>query len=113
MSFDLRIKKEFNVDGKNYDSLDQVPAEVRAAIEKAMQTGAPVTATVIVNGKTYASLEEVPAPLRAIIGALTSTRAEDTTRQVPLRTEPILSAKATVIGVVVAALLVWLASSMF
>ena len=115
------IQRKFTVNGKEYGSLDQVPPEFRAAIEKALESGATASSTTVtVNGRTYASLDEVPAPLRTVVRGRTSlvvrygnpptNEAGDRTG---LRPEPILSMKTVVLALGLAALLVWLARSVF
>lgn len=116
---DFALQKKFTVNGQDYDSLDQVPAELRAAIEKELEAGAPPTATITINGRTY-GMQDVPAPLRAFVGQLASLALKQgqaaTSPRPPvheLRLEPLLPMKFVVLVIGLAALLFWLARSVF
>lgn len=134
MTFSLKVKKDvvvqrkFKVNGQIYDSIDQVPAEFRAAIEKAFVPGAPAKTTITVNGKTYASLDEVPAPLRLLVRGVTAmatgamngaTEAAAPAIEAPspeagiLRPEPTLSMKKVLVFAGLAVLLFWIARTLF
>jgi hypothetical protein len=71
VSVNFLVKKTIRIDGKDYESLDDVPQETRAAVEKALATASdPAAQTGVkltVNGHTYASADELPAPLRTIV----------------------------------------------
>ena len=114
MSVNFDIKRKITVDGKEYESLDQVPEEVRAAVQKSLASGPAAKATIYINGKTYGSVEELPAPLRAVVSCLTSL-AMKSDAQLPsaseagaVRPEPVLSLKMIVVGIALAAMLFWL-----
>ena len=130
MPVDVELKKRITVDGKVYESLDQVPAELRPAIEKALalMPEAGVKTTIMVNGKPYASMDDVPAPLRLMLrgvaalaatqaGATTSAARQASPKAMPtaeaLRPEPIVSPRTIVVALVLAALLFFLARLVF
>ena len=67
-------KTTYYVNGKKYDSLEQVPAELRALIAKTGPEGTAaagagavdtVTRRYVFNGREYSSLAEMPAEARA------------------------------------------------
>jgi hypothetical protein len=65
---DVRLeatKESYEVDGKTYDSLDEMPPELRKEIMDAMQTPSEPGERVIVETKTYGNLDEMPPELRA------------------------------------------------
>ncbi|HUC43149.1 MAG TPA: hypothetical protein VMR65_03845 [Candidatus Sulfotelmatobacter sp.] len=129
MAINFEVKKKITVDGKEYESLDQVPAEVRGAIRNAVEVGGTaLSGKITINGKTYASVQEMPAPLRAIVRGLTLmalNREDAATRSGPEpvaaslpagdgpRPEPILSLKTVVFALGVAALLFLIARALF
>src|SRR5262245_43311056 len=123
MAISFDIKKTINVNGKEYASLEEVPAELRAAIEDAVASGAPTT-TIKINGKTVASADELPAPLRAIVrglvdmamkkrdlAAASPSDAPSPPRPGALRPEPILGIKAILVVIGLAAMVFWLVRS--
>ena len=126
MAVSFQIKKKITVNGREYESLDEIPAEFRAAFEKALELGAKTaTGKVVINGRTYATLDEVPAPLRAAVrgiatmavksGLPSESPAETGPTPIPvaaLRPEPIISSKMVFIALGIAGLLVWLISRM-
>ena len=66
-------KTKYLINGKEYDSLDQVPEELRALVQGAFQAGQGISQTSVLtqskyvyNGKEYKSLEEMPPEVRAI-----------------------------------------------
>jgi hypothetical protein len=113
------VQKKITVNGQEYESLDQVPTEYRAAIEKALGSDVKAATTITVNGHTYQN-QELPAPLRAVVSNLAlaalKSAGEAKGEQPPvdsLRPEPMLSMKKVVIAIAVGALLVWLARVVF
>ena len=71
MSINVEVKRKITVDGKDYDSLDQLPDEVRTAILKTLAAGPTNSRTTVhINGKAYSSVDDFPAPLRGIITAV-------------------------------------------
>lgn len=126
MNFEFKknvvIKKKIMVNGQEYESLDQVPAESRAAIEKVLGGNAAAATTITVNGHTYGSEKDLPAPVRAIVGRIAlmalekaeSAKAEAEASPVgEVRAEPVVSLKKIVFVVAAAALVIWLARSIF
>jgi len=120
MSVNVEVKRKIVVDGKEYESLQDVPPQVRTAIAKTLASGDRTTTTTIhINGKTYSSVEDLPAPLRAVVSGLTTfalNRAAGATRETSetsetseaagaVRPEPVLSLKAIVVAIVLAAAL--------
>ena len=116
MSTHFEIKKDvtqkFTVNGRNYDSLDEVPAEYRTAIEKAIDS-APTTSTITINGRTYASVDDVPAPYRALLRGITGMAMRRVDVPPALRPEPIVSMRVVVIAVACIALAIWIGSIVF
>jgi hypothetical protein len=107
MNIDVEVKKKITVDGKNYESLNEVPPELRASILKNFLSNPTNSKTTIhVNGKTYSSVEDLPAALRAIVGGLASVVMKPEGEAV--RPEPVLSVRMIVIALALAALLFWL-----
>jgi hypothetical protein len=120
----FELTKKLTVDGKEYESLDQVPAELRGALEQALASGAPAKTTISVNGKTVASIDDLPPWLRAIVRNLAEAATQgasgeasavsDSANALPagaVAPEPIVGVKALVILVVLAAILFWLVRS--
>ena len=113
MSVNVEVKRKIVVDGKEYESLQDVPPQVRTAIAKTLASGDRTTTTTIhINGKTYSSVEDLPAPLRAVVSGLTTfalNRAAGATGESEaagaVRPEPVLSLKAIVVAIVLAAAL--------
>jgi hypothetical protein len=106
MTVRFEVKKTFKVDGREYDSLDQVPAEVRSKVEQALAAGWHAEGKVTVNGKTYASLDDVPQPLRALVRGATSLAVR---RADPTRAEPVVTLNKILFAVGAAAMLYWIA----
>jgi hypothetical protein len=125
-------RKKITFNGKEYESLDEVPAEARGAIESALQSGTPVRSEITFDGKTYASVEEMPAPLRTVVRLLESAALKDGDAEAgaapeaaepgvsiggaepgmemggAVRPEPIVSARTFVIALGLAALAFWM-----
>jgi hypothetical protein len=128
MGVKFEIKRKITVDGRDYESLDQIPHELRTAVKNALAPGAAHKTTIHINGKTYSSLEEMPAPLRAVVGGLTAfalKKAAGATADMPdaqspaeveahaVQPEPVLSVKTIVVAAGLATLLFWLARRAF
>ncbi len=68
MGVKVTFKTRFKVNGKEYGSLEELPADIRAAYEKALAAkgGLPAAATaagsakITFNGSEYASADEMP-----------------------------------------------------
>ena len=116
MSVNVSVKRKITVDGKEYESLDQIPPDVRVAVLKTLaQGGVNTKATIFINGKTYSSVEDLPAPLRAIVGGLTAFALNKASGEDAgaVRPEPVLSPKMVVVGIALAFLLFWLVRLVF
>jgi hypothetical protein len=63
MNTKVTVKTRIVVDGKEYHSLEELPAALRAAYEKAVASGAQVrqTSRIVFNGRTYDTPEAMPA----------------------------------------------------
>ena len=69
MTIQISVKKKFIANGKEYDSVDEMPDEIRAADEKAKK-GSPgqghagtlemEKSKLVINGKVYASEDATP-----------------------------------------------------
>ena len=70
-SFVSNRRYVFDVDGerREYDSLDEVPADLRAMLEKVRRSGKANSITITVNGekRTYDSIDDVPEEFRPMI----------------------------------------------
>ena len=75
MKVNFDIKRKFIVNGKEYNSVEEMPREIQAAYEKAVGSGAglriekpqvSVEAKIVFNGKEYDSLEAMPADVRRV-----------------------------------------------
>ena len=124
MNFEFKknvvVHKKIVVNGQEYESLDQVPAEARAAIEKVLGGNATAATKMTVNGHTYGSEKDLPAPVRAVVNGLALMalkKAESASPEVSpvgeVRTEPVVSLKKIVFVVAAAALVIWLARAIF
>ena len=116
MGVNFELKRKITVDGKNYESLDDLPSDLRVAIQKALaQRGTATKTTVHINGKTYASVMDLPAPLRVVVGGLTALALKSMPGELSgpnaeaVRPEPVLSVKKIVVAIGLAAMLLWLA----
>lgn len=70
MSFNTKIRYK----GREYDSIDEVPAEIRAPLDKALSRvwtgtkGAPeLNSRIVINGREFASSAELPPRYRRLI----------------------------------------------
>jgi len=114
------VHKKIRVNGQEYENLDQVPAEYRAALEKALGGNATAATKITVNGHTYGSGNDLPAPVRAVVHGLALMalrKAESASPDVSpvgeVRVEPVVSLKRIVFVVAAAALVIWLARVIF
>jgi hypothetical protein len=65
---------EIEVGGHSYTSIDQVPAEHRALVERAMNAVPALPPEIEINGRRHTSIDEVPEEYRALVRqALTSS----------------------------------------
>ena len=125
MNFELKknvvVHKKIVVNGKEYESLDQVPTEARAAIEKVLGPGAhaETTTKITVNGHAYAA-KDLPAPMRSLLDGITlmalkkaTSASLEVSQAGEVRAEPVVSFKKIVFVVIAAALVIWLARAIF
>ena len=70
VKFNFNVKRKFKVNGTEYDSLEEMPAAVREAYEKAVSKSGGVkfgetsSTKIVFNGQEYTSAESMPADLR-------------------------------------------------
>jgi hypothetical protein len=73
INFNVNIKRKYKVNGQEYNSLEEMPADVREVLKKAMHSKADTGTTlttekshtrIIFNGKEYDSFEAMPADVR-------------------------------------------------
>ena len=86
MSIRIKVIKKLRGKGKKYRSLDEMPDDLRQAIERSMTTGDPNTqqnteTKITVNGKEYDSIEQKPPDIReryvTAIKALKTSKSTD------------------------------------
>jgi len=86
MAIQIKIMKKLIGNRKKYRSLEEMPDDIRQAIEKTIMGGDPNTQSdtetkIIVNGKEYDSIEQVPPDIREVyvraIKALKTSKATD------------------------------------
>ncbi len=68
MDFDVSIKRRIKVNGKEYGSLDEVPEELRKAVQDALGAAGAGggRGKITVNGVSYDSAEAMPQDVRRI-----------------------------------------------
>ena len=73
MGIEVNVSREFVVNGKQYHSLEEVPPEIRQAVENThrapgvLQAGtAGNQAKIMVNGRPYGSVDAMPGGVREI-----------------------------------------------
>ena len=93
ITINRRVK--IKVNGVEYDSVDQLPPDVREAYQKALAKATVSTMSVTVNGQT---VDDVPAEFKAVVGAALGK---------PTRTVPLWAVLA-LLGVVAVVVLVLL-----
>ena len=86
MSIRIKVIKKLRGKGKKYRSLEEMPDDLRQAIERSMTTGDPNTqqnteTKITVNGKEYDSIEQMPPDIRELyvtaIKALKTSKSTD------------------------------------
>jgi hypothetical protein len=69
VNININVKRKFKVNGKEYNSIEELPVDIRKAFEKAMasQAGSGLQATpatiqtkIIFNGTEYKNIDEMP-----------------------------------------------------
>jgi hypothetical protein len=82
MSVKFDVKYKFKVNGKEYSSLDEMPAPIRETYEKAVankegiEQGAIASVTagkIMFNGQEYASVDSMPADVRQMYETIMKT----------------------------------------
>jgi hypothetical protein len=72
INFKTNVKTVIRYKGQEYSSVDQLPAEARAAYESAMDKGGAAAAApgvkqqIVLNGQHFASPDEMPAAVRKL-----------------------------------------------
>lgn len=75
MKVNVNFKRKFKVNGKEYDSIEEMPVDIREAFEKAIGhhsgTGnlthpAPMQTKIIFNGTEYQSIDAMPQNVRQL-----------------------------------------------
>ena len=75
MSINIDVKRKFKVNGKEYNSIEEMPADIREAFENAMASRAdsgyqvnPATmqTKIIFNGTEYKNIDEMPQDVRQL-----------------------------------------------
>lgn len=67
MGIQVNIRRRFTVNGKEYGSTGEMPADVREAFDKAMAGGIRIQTQktrIVFNGREYAGLEAMPPEIR-------------------------------------------------
>ena len=82
MSVKFDVKYKFKVNGKEYGSLDEMPAPIRETYEKAvankggMEQGnisSITTGKIVFNGQEYANVDSMPADIRQMYETIMKT----------------------------------------
>ena len=75
MKIDINVKRKYKINGREYNSLDEMPEDVRDAFRKALDSrGAPgagaelssARTRIIFNGTEYGSIGEMPEVIRKL-----------------------------------------------
>lgn len=75
----MAIKKTITVNGQSYNSVEELPPELRTQYERAMQAmqatqggdvNARITSEITFNGKEVASFNVLPMPARVLVSVL-------------------------------------------
>jgi hypothetical protein len=75
MNINVNVKRKFKINGKEYDSIEEMPGDIREKFEKAMasqlilrdQTNSGTTQTkIVVNGIEYQSIDAMPQDVRQL-----------------------------------------------
>jgi hypothetical protein len=72
MNVNINVKRKFKVNGKEYNSIEEMPPDIRSAFEKAMAVQADkaipsVTQNkIIFNGIEYKKIEDMPPDVRML-----------------------------------------------
>jgi hypothetical protein len=76
MNTKVTVKTKIVVNGREYHSLEELPAALRAAYEEAVASGAPAPQTprIVFNGQAYDTLDAMPAEIRQLYEAALANR---------------------------------------
>ena len=75
MNVNVNVKRKFKINGKEYNSIEEMPQDIRSAFEKAMasKTGsgqqvntATMQTKIIFNGTEYQSIDAMPQDVRQL-----------------------------------------------
>ncbi|MGE5856581.1 MAG: hypothetical protein ACM34C_08450 [Syntrophaceae bacterium] len=72
MGIEVNVNREFVVNGKQYHSLEEVPPDIRQAVEETLRSPGAQAGTaanqakIIVNGRPYGSVDAMPGGVREI-----------------------------------------------
>ncbi|MDA8243526.1 MAG: hypothetical protein M0025_05340 [Elusimicrobia bacterium] len=77
IEFNINFKKKIRINGKEYDSEDQVPPELRQTVHDALlNSGAPGRRKIVINGVPYENTESMPPDIRQIYDQAMKRAAE-------------------------------------
>ena len=83
MDVKFNVKYKFKVNGKEYGSLEEMPAPIREAYEKAVANSKGIEhgnisqGKVIFNGQEYENVDAMPADIRQMYDTIMKTVKED------------------------------------
>ena len=88
----IRFKTKIRYDGREYSDPNELPADVRAAYDKAMAGGAAQT-KFVVNGQEFANQKEMPDDVRKLYDDVLSVIENngEVTLPVAPRSEPLIT----------------------
>jgi len=73
MGIEVNVNREFVINGKQYHSLEEVPPDIRQAVEETLRSPCVLQAgtagnqaKIIVNGRPYGSVDAMPGGVREI-----------------------------------------------
>jgi len=72
MNVNVNVKRKYKINGKEYNSIEEMPPDIRSAFEKAMATPAGTVSPsvshtkIIFNGNEYQNIEEMPPDIRQL-----------------------------------------------
>lgn len=75
MKININVKRKYKIQGKEYNSLDEMPDDIRAAFEKTAGSPSPsglhrdsdATRTkIVLNGREYENIEAMPQDIREL-----------------------------------------------
>ncbi len=66
MGINVQLKWKLKVDGKEYGSVEEMPANIREAYQRAKGTSRIAATRIIFNGQEYESVEAMPPDVRQV-----------------------------------------------